>query len=357
MTKKKAPSKTIKTSNSLPKSYNETLIKIKERIRGAQIKASLKVNEELIKLYWDIGKTIVEKQQKEGWGAKVIEKMSIDLRSSFPRMAGLSPRNLLYMKQFVEAYHDLEITQQVAAQIPWGHNLVLLDKIKDGEERIWYAKKTLENGWSRDVLEMWIESDLYNRQGKAITNFKETMDKPNSDLANQTLKDPYCFDFLSMSEECQEKDVEEELIKHIQKFLTELGIGFAFVGCQYKLEIDGEEFFIDLLFYHFKLRRFIVLELKNTQFKPEFAGKMSFYLAAVDATLRHPDDEPSMGMILCRSKKKLIVEYALQDKKRSMGVATYKTKLVESLPRNLKPSLPTVEQIEAELSKDFKKKS
>ena len=355
MDKKKAQPAKVNKSNSLPAGYEKTLLKIKDRIRGAQIKASLRVNEELIKLYWDIGETIVEKQQKEGWGSKTIDKMARDLKSFFPDMAGLSRRNLLYMKQLVEAYSNSEITQQLAAQIPWGHNMVLLDKLKNKDERLWYAKKTIENGWSRNVLEMWIESDLYDRQGKAITNFKTTMPKPESDLANQMLKDPFCFDFLSVAEDAKEKDIEEGLIQHIQKFLTELGIGFAFVGRQYHLEIDGEEFIIDLLFYHFKLRRFIIVELKNTQFKPEFAGKMSFYLAAIDATMKHPDDEPSIGMILCRSRKKLIVEYALQDKKRSMGVSTYKTKLLETLPKEFKPNLPSKKQIEEELNKNSKK--
>lgn len=355
MAKKKAISKK-KSSQILPESYEEMLYALKEIIKNAQVRASIKVNEELIKLYLEIGKTIVDKQKEEGWGSRVIDRMSVDLKGSFPRMTGLSPRNLLYMKQFAEAYPALEISQQPVAKLPWGHNVVLINKLQSMEERIWYAQKAIENGWSRSILEMWIESDLFSRQGKAITNFKKTMPKPESDLANQTLKDPYCFEFLSMSEEAEERDIEEGLLNHIQNFLTELGVGFAFIGRQYRLEVDGDEFFIDLLFYHYKLRRFIVIELKNTSFKPEYAGKMSFYLAAVDATLKHPDDEASIGMILCKTKKKLIVEYALQDKKRPMGVATYKTNLVESLPQNLMPSLPTVEQIEAEFSKDLKKK-
>lgn len=341
--------------NILPSDYKETLQKLKERIRKAQIKASLRVNEELLILYWDIGKTILEKQKKERWGAKTINRIARDLKDSFPGMSGFSLRNLSYMRQFAEAYPKKTILQQLAAKIPWGHNMVLIDRIKDSKERLWYVAKVLENGWSRDVLETWIDSDLYSRQGKAITNFSKTMDKPYSDLAHQTLKDPYCFNFLEMTEQAEEKDIEQGLVNHIRKFLTELGMGFAFVGRQYRLEVEGEEFFVDLLFYHFRLRRFIVVELKNTPFKPEYAGKMSFYLAAIDATLKHPDDKPSMGMILCRKRKKLIVEYALQDKTRPMGVAVYKTKIIESLPKELKPSLPTIEQIEAELSKDLKK--
>jgi len=306
----------------------------------------------LLELYWDIGKTIVEKQKEEGWGTKLIERMSKDLKSAFPKMTGLSARNMLYMRQFAEAYPDFTITQRVVAQIPWGHNVILLDRIKDVKQRLWYANKTIENGWSREVLETWIDSNLYSRQGKAITNFKTTMPKAQSDLANEMLKDPYHFDFLPMREDADERAIENGLVAHMQKFLTELGIGFAFIGRQYKIEVDGEDFLIDLLFYHYKLRRFIIVELKNTTFKPEYAGKMAFYLAAVNATLKHPDDEPAIGMILCRKGKRLVIEYALSETKKSIGVATYKTKVVESLPKDLKDNLPSVEQIEAELKGD-----
>lgn len=336
----------------IPSTYAETLKALKERIRIAQIKASLSVNEKLLELYWDIGKTIVEKQKEEGWGAKVIDRMAKDLKTAFPKMTGLSARNMLYMKQFAEAYPDFAITQQVAAKIPWGHNMVLIDRVKDLKERLWYVHKTIENGWSREVLETWIDSNLFSRQGKAITNFKATMPKAQSDLANEILKDPYHFDFLPMQEHADEKAIEDGLVAHMQKFLTELGIGFAFIGRQYKIEVDGEEFLIDLLFYHYKLRRFVVVELKNTAFKPEYAGKMAFYLAAVNATLKHPDDEPALGMILCRKGKRLVIEYALSETKKSIGVATYKTKVVESLPQDLKDSLPSVEQIDAELKKE-----
>ncbi len=277
--------------------------------------------------------------------------MAKDLKVVFPKMTGLSARNILYMKQFAESYPDFTITQQVVAQIPWGHNVILMDRIKDVKKRLWYVNKTVENGWSRNVLETWIDSDLYSRQGKAITNFKTTMPKAQSDLANEMLKDPYHFDFLTMQEDADEREIEDGLVTHMQKLLTELGIGFAFIGRQYKIEVDGDEFFLDLLFYHYKLRRFIVVELKNTPFKPEYAGKMAFYLAAVNATLKHPDDEPAIGMILCRSGKRLMIEYSLSDTKKSIGVATYKTKLAESLPKAFKDSLPSVEQIEAELKK------
>ena len=345
-------SKKKKLVSLIPPTYAETLKALKERIRTAQIKASLRVNEELLKLYWDIGKTIVEKQKEEGWGSKVIDRMAKDLKAAFPKMTGLSVRNMLYMKQFAVAYPDFAITQQVAAKIPWGHNMVLIDRVKNSKERLWYVHKTIENGWSREVLETWIDSNLYSRQGKAITNFKATMPKAQSDLATEILKDPYHFDFLPMREDADERAIEDGLVAHMQKFLTELGIGFAFIGRQYKIEVDGEDFLIDLLFYHYKLRRFIVVELKNTAFKPEYAGKMAFYLAAVNATLKHPDDEPAIGMILCRKGKRLVIEYALSETKKSIGVATYKTKVVESLPKDLKDNLPSVEQIEAELKKD-----
>ncbi len=346
MTKKK------KSLNLNASSYAKTLNALKERIRAAQLKASLSVNEELIRLYWDIGKVILQKKKEEGWGAKVIDRMARDLKAAFPRMTGLSIRNVLYMKQFAAAYPDLAITQQAVAQIPWGHNVTLLDRFKDAKKRLWYARKTIENGWSRDVLETWIDSNLYSRQGKAITNFKTTMPKAQSDLANEILKNPYHFDFMPMQEEADEKAIEDGLVAHMQHLLTELGIGFAFIGRQFAIEVDGEDFLIDLLFYHYKLRRFIVVELKNTPFKPEYAGKMAFYLAAVNAKLKHPDDEPAIGMILCRSGKRLVVEYTLSESKKSIGVSTYKTKVVESLPKNLKKNLPSIEQIENELKKE-----
>ncbi len=348
MVKNKSPLIKKKISRITLSTYEETVKELKERIRTAQIKASLSVNEKLIELYWDIGNTIVQKQKEEGWGSKIIGTLSKDLKTSFPRMAGLSPRNLLYMKQFAEAYPDFQITQQAVAKLPWGHNVILIERLKDKKQRLWYAQKAIVNGWSRSVLETWIDSNLFKREGKAITNFKNTVPKLYSDLAEQTLKDPYCFDFLSMREEAEEREIEEGLIDHIQKFLTELGVGFAYVGKQFKLEVEGDEFFIDLLFYHYKLRCFVVVELKNTAFKPEYAGKMSLYLSAVDATVKHPDDQPSIGMILCKTKKKLVVEYTLQNTRKPIGVATYKMKLIKSLPKNLKSNLPSIKQLEKE---------
>ncbi|HLB53363.1 MAG TPA: PDDEXK nuclease domain-containing protein [Chlamydiales bacterium] len=340
----------IKDPRPVIAGYAELLDILKDKIRSSQLKAAIFVNVELIQLYWEIGREILQRQKNEGWGSKVIERLAKDLKDSFPEMAGFSPRNLFYMKQFAEAYPEFSILQQAAAKIPWGHNMLLIDKFDDLDKRLWYAQKTIENGWSRNVLEMWIESDLYGRQGKAITNFSITLPQPDSDLANATLKDPYCFDFLSMREKADEAEIEAGLIEHIQKVLVELGTGFAFVGRQYRVEVEEEEFVIDLLFYHFKLKRFIVVELKSGPFKPEYVGKMGFYLAAVDAQLKQPNDAPSIGMILCKTKKKLVVEYTLQENRRPIGVATYTTKLIETLPQDLKFSLPTIEQIEAKLT-------
>ena len=248
----------------------------KKKFCSSQLKASISVNTELINLYWEVGLEIVQRQKEEGWGTKVIERLAKDLKASFTQMSGFSTRNLFYMKQFAEAYPEFAILQQAAAKLPWGHNMVLIDKLDELDKRLWYARKTIENGWSRNVLEMWIESDLYSKQGKAITNFSATLPQPESDLANAAMKDPYCFDFLMIREKAAEAEIEEGLVEHIQKVLIELGTGFAFVGRQYRIEVEGETFSIDLLFYHFKLKRFVVVELKSGPFKPEYAGKIGF---------------------------------------------------------------------------------
>jgi predicted nuclease of restriction endonuclease-like (RecB) superfamily len=312
------------------------------------------VSHEMVILYWQIGRDILDRQEHEGWGTKVIDRLAADLRRSFPEMTGLSPRNLKYMRAFGKAWPDEAIVQQAAAQIPWFHNCVLLDKVKDQNERLWYIGKTIENGWSRSVLEHWIESDLHQRQGNAQTNFEKTLPPPQSDLAKETLKNPYSFEFLTIARDAAERDLERGLVAHIRQFLIELGAGFAFLGQQYPLEVGGEDFFIDLLFYHVKLRAYIIIELKTTPFKPEYAGKMNFYLSAVDDLLRHPDDQPSIGIILCKSKNHVVAEYALRDLAKPVGVSSYITKLVESLPPNLRGSLPSPEEFEAELKKDDK---
>jgi predicted nuclease of restriction endonuclease-like (RecB) superfamily len=277
----------------------------------------------------------------------VIERLAKDLRSEFPAMQGLSPRNLGYMKTFAEAWPEEAILQQLAAKLPWFHNCILLDKVKNPGQRTWYVQQAIQNGWSRNILAMQIESRLYQRQGKSITNFQATLPKPQSDLAQQLIKDPYNFDFLTLADAAQERDLERGLLAHLRQFLIELGVGFAFVGSQVPLVVGGDEFKIDLLFYHLKLRCFVVIDLKMGAFKPEYAGKMNFYLSAVDDMLRHPDDKPSIGLILCKQKNGLVAEYALRDMGKPLGIAEF-THLIK-LPDQLKGTLPTIEELEAEL--------
>jgi predicted nuclease of restriction endonuclease-like (RecB) superfamily len=327
--------------------YQSWLTDLKNRVKTAQLKAALAVNSELILLYWQIGKSILEKQDELGWGSGVIKQLSNDLQKAFSDMKGLSQRNLEYMRRFAEFYPDEAIAQQAAAQIPWGHNMVIIDKLKDLEQRLWYIHKTIENGWSRNILTMQIESGLYNRSGKAISNFKDTLPALQSDLARQTLKDPYNFEFLGIADDALEKEVEKASIEHIRNFLLELGTGFAFVGSQYHLELGGEDFYLDLLFYHTQLRCYIIIDLKTGKFKPEYAGKMNFYLNVVDDKLRHKDDQPSIGLILCKDKNEIIAEYSLRGHTKPIGVSEYQ--LTQALPEDLKGKLPTVEEIEEEL--------
>lgn len=343
----------VKKTSAIPtKEYASTLAGIKKKIQETQIKAALAANKELIILYWSIGKIITEKQEVEGWGTKIIERLARDLQNAFPGLAGFSRANVFSMRSFYKAY---SIVQQPVGQledlpimqIPWGHNVVIITKIKNLHEQLWYAQKTIEYGWSRVMLQHWITANLYKREGKALTNFHKILPKPQSDLAHQSLKDPYLFDFLTLSKEHLEQELEQGLINHIQKFLLELGQGFAFVGRQVHLAVEGKDFYIDLLFYHTKLHCYIVIELKTTEFDPRDTGQISFYLAAVDAHIKHPDDKPTIGLLLCESKKKLIVEYALRTNTGPIGVASYETKLVESLPKNLKENLPSIAQIEA----------
>jgi predicted nuclease of restriction endonuclease-like (RecB) superfamily len=337
--------------------YQELLISLKQRIRTSQIRAALAVNRELILLYWQIGREILLRQSQQGWGAKVIEfasrtlreRLSQDLQAEFPELKGLSGRNLKYMRAFAEAYPEDEFVQQLVAQIPWGHNVVLLDRVKDSNARLWYAQQVTTNGWSRNILAVQIESQLYQRQGQAVTNFEATLPPDRSDLVRATLKDPYLFDFLSLGKEAQERELENALVQHIEKFLLELGAGFAFVGKQFPLEVGGQDFRLDLLFYHLKLRCYVVIELKVDEFKPEYAGKLNFYLSAVDDLLRHPDDEPTIGILLCRSKNGVVAEYALRDINKPMGVAQWTQALTKSLPDPLVSKLPSIEELEAEL--------
>ena len=344
-TTRKAKVTTAKDS-LLPSGYLEVLEDIKEKVLAARIRASLSVNRELIILYWEIGRLILQRQEAEGWGAKVIDRLSVDLTREFPDQRGFSARNLKYMRKFAESFPDRGIVQQAAAQIPWFHNCVILDKIQDAEQREWYIQATIEHGWSRAVLVHQIESDLYSRQGVALTNFQTTLPSPQSDLAQQLVKDPYNFEFLGLGRETSERELETALIDRLKDFLIELGKGFAFVGQQYHLDVGGEDYYLDLLFYHMHLRCYMVIDLKVVPFKPEFAGKMNFYLSAVDDQLRHPDDRPSIGLILCKERNRLVVEYALRDAKKPMGVATYRV-----LPRKLKGELPTARQIEKGIGK------
>ena len=320
---------------------------LKQRIRGAQLKAALAVNQELIMLYWHIGQEIMERQLSQGWGSKVIDRISKDLRREFPEMKGFSPRNLHYMRALAEAYPDEQIVLQVIAQIPWGHNQSLLNKLNSPEQRLWYARKTVEFGWSRNILDLQIDTNLFTRQGGAITNFERTLPPEQSDLSRDLLKDPYNFEFLALADEVQERDLERALVERIRDFLLELGVGFAFVGSQYRLEVDGDEYFIDLLFYHLKLHRYVVIDLKVTEFKPEYAGKMNFYISAVNHLLCDERNEATIGIILCKSKKRTTVEFALDTMQNPIGVATYK--LRDELPPALQGCLPTAEQLEMEL--------
>jgi predicted nuclease of restriction endonuclease-like (RecB) superfamily len=331
-----------------PAGYADWLTDLKGRIHMVQQRATLSVNRELVLLYWHIGGDILARQASQGWGAKVVDRLAHDLRTAFPAMKGFSPRNLKYMRAFAEAWPDEAIVQGVLAQLPWYHQLALLDKLPGPESRRWYAAKAIEHNWSRNILVMQIETRLLERSGKAVTNFEASLPKPQSDLARESLKDPYRFDFLGLSDEAQEREVENALVKHVTEFLLELGAGFAFVGRQVLLDVGGDEFFIDLLFYHLKLRCYVVIELKGGKFKPEHLGQLGFYLTAVDRQVKHAQDNPTIGLLLCKSKNKVVAEYALGDKTQPMGIAEYK--LLESLPAELQTSLPSIEQIERELA-------
>ena len=350
-TLKRTPSRAVAGARAgLPVGYASFLDDLKTRIRAAQVKAALAVNSELVLLYWRIGRDILARQKKEGWGAQVIDRLSADLRAAFPEMQGFSPRNLKYMRAFAAAWTEPEFVQQVAARLPWFHSCTLLDRVKEPGAREWYAHQAIEHGWSRNVLLAQIETGLHTRAGKALTNFEATLTPPHSDLAQQTLKDPYVFDFLTLGPEAQERDLERGLVQHVRDFLLELGVGFAFVGSQVHIEVGGEDFYLDLLFFHLKLRCFVVIDLKMGAFKPEYAGKMNFYLSAVDEQLRHEGDQPSIGLVLCKEKNKVIVEYALRDTSKPIGVSAYR--LMEKLPAKLKGSLPTVAQLEAGLGRE-----
>lgn len=345
--------------------YNSTLADLKRHIRESQIRAVTAANAELIKLYWLIGKTIVEKQEGSGWGSKFIEKISRDLQNEFPGVEGFSKRNIFRMRAFyleyklvppaVAQFNGIEHLG-VLTQIPWSHNIILMEKLDNIEQRLWYAKKTVENGWGKRALEDWIERDIYSRQGKAVTNFSYHLPEPQSTFAKELLCDPYFFDFANLPPGYIERELEQELVEKIQQTLLAFGHGFAFVGSQYPLEIDGDTFYVDLLFYHIPSHRYIAVELKTESFKPEYTGQMNFYLAAIDDILKTPLDNPSIGLILCKKKSKIKAEYALRDLQKLMSVAEYSTtKKSHSIPiHNL---LPPIEEIEEELQKDMKEEN
>ncbi len=331
----------------VPAGYGDWLTELKTRIHGAQQRVALAVNRELVGLYWQIGRDILERQAREGWGTKVIDRLAHDLRAAFPDMKGFSPRNLKYMRAFAEAWPEAEFVQQAAARLPWFHLCTLIDKLKTREDRDWYMARAVEHNWSRNVLVMQIETRARERSGQAITNFSQQLPQPQSDLARESLKDPYRFDFLGLGDAAQEREIESALVQHISRFLLELGAGFAFVGRQVLLNVGGDDFFIDLLFYHLKLHCYVVIELKAGPFKPEHVGQLGFYLTAVDMQLKSSQDAPTIGLLLCKSKNKVVAEYALRDSARPMGIAEYQ--LIEALPADLQTSLPSIEQIEREL--------
>ena len=351
-----------------PINYAELLTDIKQRIRSAQTRAMLSVNAELIRLYWETGQMLDARQKIEGWGAGVIPRLARDIRNDLPEIKGFSERNIKRMLAFYREYAKVEFMPQAVAQIetpgkvtqavaffssdvllalPWGHHLLLMEKLKDVQTRHWYMQATLTNGWSRNVLQMQIETAAHTRQGKATSNFALRLPPPQSDLARQALKDPYLFDFLTLAEPFHERELETGLIAHLEKFLLELGQGFAFVGRQYHVDIGDQDFYIDLLFYHLHLRCFIVIELKRGAFKPEYAGKMNFYCSVVDDVLKHASDTPTIGLILCQTQNEVIAEYALRGVDKPIGVSTLE--LTRALPAELESSLPSIEQIEREL--------
>lgn len=326
--------------------YLATVDLVKQEIKSAQYHAAVHVNTTLILLYHSIGRIINEHKT---WGNKFIENLAADIRREFPGSKGYSVRNLKYMAKFAQTYPDLEFEQTVSAQIPWSHNVAILDKVKDQEERIWYIQKATENGWSHSVLVHQIESGLYQRQVLAdkVSNFENRLPSPQSELAVQTMKDPYIFDFIPFKEDMVERDIEQALVRDVTKLLLELGTGFAFLGNQYHLNVGGDDFYIDLLFYNLNLRCYVVIELKTGEFKPEYAGQLNFYLSAVDAILKKEQDAPSIGLLLCKSKNDLVAEYSLKDMSKPIGVSAYQ--ITSNLPKELEKQLPSVEDIQSRI--------
>ncbi len=336
-------------SGELPEEYISFLKKIKEQIRSERLKTVLAANSALVMMYWDIGNSILRKQRDQGWGAKIIDRLSADLKESFPDMGGFSARNLKYMRKFAESWPDRLIVQRTVAQIPWRSNLTLLEKLKEPDLRLWYAEQTIEHGWSKDILAIQITSALHKRIGQTANNFEATLPPVESDMANQIFKDPYLFDFLGTAEVRLEAELERKLVDHLEKFLLELGQGFAFVGRQVHMEVGGDDFYIDMLFYHLKLRCYVVVELKAGKFCPGHVSQLTMYMNIVDDMLRHSDDKPTIGLLLVREKNHTVAKYALAGNTKPIGIAEWEQQITDSLPDDLKPSLPSIEEIEKEL--------
>jgi predicted nuclease of restriction endonuclease-like (RecB) superfamily len=336
--------------SAVPEWYPELLEAVADCVRSGRQRAVSAANQELVSTYWAVGAAILARQDAEGWGARVIDRLSADLRDRFPGTSGFSPRNLKYMRAFAAAWADIAIVQARLAQLPWYHHIALVEKLDDADLRLWYGQAAVDQGWSRDVLVHHIEGRFHDRAGRAITNFTRTIPPPDSDLAQQSTRDPYLFDFVGNADIRRERDLERALINHVEKFLLELGQGFAFVGQQVHLEIGDAEFYADLLFYHLTLRCFVVIELKVGDFDPSYLGQLGTYMAAVDDMLRHADDKPTIGLLLCKTKNNVVAEYALRGYTAPIGVAEWKTAITASLPAELESSLPTVEELEAELA-------
>lgn len=334
---------------AVPDWYPELLDAVARRVQTGRQRAVAAASQELISTYWAVGNEILRRQDAEGWGARVIDRLSADLRERFPDAKGFSARNLKYMRAFAAAWPDAAIVQARLAQLPWYHHIALLEKLDKLDLRLWYARAAIDQGWSRDVLVHHIDTEFHERAGKAITNFAHTLPPADSDLAQQATRDPYLFDFVGIADIRREHDLERALTDHVEKFLLELGQGFAFVGRQVHLEIGDADFYADLLFYHLRLRCFVVIELKVGDFDPSYLGQLGMYMAAVDDLLRHADDKPTIGLILCKTKNNVVAEYALRGYTAPIGVAEWKTTIAASLPAELETSLPTVEELEAEL--------
>lgn len=339
----------VDTTQIMPDDYSLFLQNLKNRIKNERLKSILSANAALVMLYWDIGNSILVKQHEEGWGTRIIDRMAYDLKDEFPDMRGFSSRNLKYMRKFAECWPKREIVQESLAQIGWYHNIALLEKLKDDKLRLWYAQKTLENGWSHAIMVHQIETQLHKRINQTANNFDIALPPSDSDMANQIFKDPYIFDFLGTADTRREQELENKLIEHLEKFLLELGQGFAFVGRQVHLEFSDEDYYIDLLFYHLKLRCYVVVELKSGKFDPGYVSKLNMYMNIVNDLMRHPDDQKTIGLLLVKEKNHTIAKYALEGYTNPIGVAEWERQITENLPEELKSSLPTIDEIEAEL--------